>query len=233
MKFSLLRSLAHYTILQILNLQENPAFLHNNIRTVPPTAPPAAEDLEIAAAIRASIQSAMQERPPPADVQLNSEASSSVGVNTSKHGLLGAPNPNTSGNLPVHEDGPGSTLSQRDHIHDNGSVSLSSSCLNSIPSAPPIEVETPLDDPVHYPSIDLSPVDISSPAVENSPEEEKGAVVSGSSCVICLDAPAEGACIPCGHVAGCMPCLNEVKAKRWGCPVCRAKIDQVIKIYHV
>jgi hypothetical protein len=27
--------------------------------------------------------------------------------------------------------------------------------------------------------------------------------------------------------------LNEVKAKKWGCPVCRAKIDQVIKLYAV
>ncbi|KAK2359763.1 replication factor A protein [Trifolium repens] len=39
--------------------------------------------------------------------------------------------------------------------------------------------------------------------------------------------------IPCGHVAGCMSCLNEVKTKKWGCPVCRAKIDQIIKLYHV
>ncbi|KAL6325365.1 hypothetical protein AAG906_023210 [Vitis piasezkii] len=49
---------------------------------------------------------------------------------------------------------------------------------------------------------------------------------AASSCVICLDAPMEGACIPSDHMAGCMSCLNEIKAKKWGCPVCRAKIDQ-------
>ncbi|KAF9595397.1 hypothetical protein IFM89_000315 [Coptis chinensis] len=54
-----------------------------------------------------------------------------------------------------------------------------------------------------------------------------------SSCVICLDAPLEGACVPCGHMAGCMSCLNEIRAKKWGCPVCRAKVKQVLRIYAV
>ncbi|KAF9601367.1 hypothetical protein IFM89_019099 [Coptis chinensis] len=54
-----------------------------------------------------------------------------------------------------------------------------------------------------------------------------------STCVICLDAPIEGACIPCGHLSGCMSCLNEIQGKKWGCPVCRAKIKQVVKIYAV
>lgn len=204
------------------------------MRTAPPTAPPATEDPEIAAAIRASIQSAMQERPSFTDIRPNYEASSSSGgVNTSNLGSHGMPNPKTSGSLPVNEGGSSGNSSQQVHIHDDVPVSLSSSDSNSTPSAPPIVDETPIDGPIHYPSIDLSPVDISS-AVEKSPKEDKNAVGSGSSsCVICLDAPAEGACIPCGHVAGCMSCLNEVKAKKWGCPVCRSKIDQVIKIYHV
>ncbi|KAL8162784.1 hypothetical protein V2J09_014273 [Rumex salicifolius] len=50
-----------------------------------------------------------------------------------------------------------------------------------------------------------------------------------SACVVCLDATVEGACVPCGHMAGCISCLNEVKAKNWGCPICRAKIDQIIR----
>jgi hypothetical protein len=32
-------------------------------------------------------------------------------------------------------------------------------------------------------------------------------------CVICLDAAVEGACVPCEHMAFCMPCLKE-----WGVP---------------
>ncbi|KAK4258388.1 hypothetical protein QN277_007843 [Acacia crassicarpa] len=213
--------------------QENPAFLRSNIRTAPPSAPPAADDPEVAAAIRASMQSAMHERPPLANPLPNFGASSSSGVNTNKHGSIGTPKPNTSGSLPTNEGGPGSNPSEPIHINNNESVSQSSSGLDLIPSAPPIADENPIDGPIHYPSIDSSPVDISSPAAENPPEEEKHAAGSVSSCVICLDAQAEGVCIPCGHVAGCMSCLNEVKAKKWGCPVCRAKIDQVIKIYHV
>ncbi|KAH7844912.1 hypothetical protein Vadar_032985 [Vaccinium darrowii] len=53
------------------------------------------------------------------------------------------------------------------------------------------------------------------------------------SCVICLDAPVEGACVPCGHMTGCMSCLNEIKGRNWGCPVCRTQIDQVIRLYAV
>ncbi|CAL0316699.1 unnamed protein product [Lupinus luteus] len=91
----------------------------------------------------------------------------------------------------------------------------------------------PVDGPIQYPSIDLNTIDMSSPVVEKLPKEEKHADGNRSLCVICLDAPAEGACIPCGHVAGCMSCLNKVKTKKLGCPVCRAKINQVIKLYHV
>lgn len=56
---------------------------------------------------------------------------------------------------------------------------------------------------------------------------------AGGVCVVCWDARAEGACIPCGHLAGCMNCLMEVKSKSWNCPVCRGPIEQVIKVYAV
>ncbi|KAF6150927.1 hypothetical protein GIB67_026848 [Kingdonia uniflora] len=96
----------------------------------------------------------------------------------------------------------------------------------SIPSAPPIP-EGALDGPIQYPSIDSGPVDMSVPAREDKSES------SISSCVVCLDSPVEGACIPCGHMAGCMSCLNQITAKKWGCPVCRAIIDQVVRVYAV
>ncbi|TKY51924.1 putative E3 ubiquitin-protein ligase XBAT35 [Spatholobus suberectus] len=212
----------------------SPAFLQNNVPTGPPTAPPDAEDTQLAMAISASLQSAMQERPPFADTQPNFEASSSgSAVNTGNQGFLGTPNPKTSDSKLVHETNPAGN-SQHLQSHENVSAGLTASGLDFNPSAPPIAGEIPTDGSIHYPSIDLSPVDMASPVVEKLPKEEgKNASGSGSSCVICLDAPAEGACIPCGHVAGCMSCLNEVKSKKWGCPVCRAKIDQVIKLYHV
>ncbi|KAK7344046.1 hypothetical protein VNO77_13269 [Canavalia gladiata] len=204
--------------------QANPAFLQANVATAPPTAPPAAEDTELALAISASLQSAIQETPPLPDAQPNFEASSSSsGMNTDKQGFLGTTNANTSDSELVHE----ANLGSHQNVSEGG--------LDFNPSAPPIGVGIPTDGPVHYPSIDSSPVDMPSSVGEKLPKEEETNASGGgsSSCVICLDAPAEGACIPCGHVAGCMSCLNEVKAKKWGCPVCRAKINQVLKLYHV
>ncbi|XP_047166265.1 putative E3 ubiquitin-protein ligase XBAT35 [Vigna umbellata] len=208
--------------------QASPVFLQNNAPTGPPTAPPAAEDTELAMAINASLQSAIQERPSFPHTQPNSDASSSsTAVNTGNHGFLGTPNSNTSENELVQET---KTGGNGDHHQSH----VNASELDFNPSAPPIVGDIPTDGPIQYPSIDLSPVDMASSDVEKLPNGEgKTASGSGSSCVICLDAPAEGACIPCGHVAGCMSCLNEVKSKKWGCPVCRGKIDQIIKLYHV
>ncbi|KAG6732550.1 hypothetical protein I3842_01G183300 [Carya illinoinensis] len=186
-----------------------PAFLHNNqAPVVPATAPPAAEDLEIAMAISASIQSAIQERPSFLDVHPSSEASSSTSwnnpMNMSSHSGLDvpiAPAPNTSSEWAVHENGPEDNSSQQTQNNDY---------ITSTQKNP-------------------NPVNEDVPATTGEKKDDGGA----SSCVICLDAPVEAACIPCGHMAGCMSCLNEITTKKWGCPVCRAKIDQVVRLYAV
>ena len=82
---------------------------------------------------------------------------------------------------------------------------------NISPSAPPI------------------PEDLDGASVTNDMKDEG----SSSSCAICFEAPIEGACIPCGHMAGCMACLNEIKARKGDCPVCRGKINQVVRLYAV
>ncbi|CAI0558941.1 unnamed protein product [Linum tenue] len=89
--------------------------------------------------------------------------------------------------------------------------------------------------PIHYLRIDVDVVDMSSePPTVESPVKACEKKDGGSSvCVICLDPPVEGACAPCGHMAGCMSCLKEVKNKKWGCPMCRTKIDQVVRLYAV
>ncbi|CAI9262214.1 unnamed protein product [Lactuca saligna] len=90
----------------------------------------------------------------------------------------------------------------------------------TVSSAPPIS-DIMDDDLVHYISTD-------STLIEKEKENK-----DSSTCVICLDAPIEGVCIPCGHMAGCMSCLDEVKGKNCGYPVCRTKIDQVVRGYAV
>ncbi|CAM6106007.1 unnamed protein product [Calypogeia fissa] len=61
--------------------------------------------------------------------------------------------------------------------------------------------------------------------------KQKAEYKSGKECVVCWDAPAVAARIPCGHLAGCMDCLEAIKAEDWGCPVCRASIERVQRIF--
>ncbi|CAA6662483.1 unnamed protein product [Spirodela intermedia] len=211
--------------------------------------PSVSEDMELAMAINASIQTAIAEGIPPLlDVQplpqlpnTNSWGSQDVASSSSstvangwvtepaneEYNGWGAPRPAPS-TKPVRA---------QEYQHSTPAVAPSAqeAPALSLPSAPPMG-ETTLDEGhVQYPSIDASPVDLKLPVVGGKPglgEEKEGSDDSGS-CVICLDAPVEGACIPCGHMAGCMSCLNEIKGKDWGCPVCRAHIDQVIKLYAV
>jgi Zinc finger, C3HC4 type (RING finger) len=62
---------------------------------------------------------------------------------------------------------------------------------------------------------------------------EKTEVSQNGLCIVCLDSPVEAACIPCGHMAGCLACFKKIEAKSKKCPVCRAKVDQVVKIYTI
>ncbi|BFG14134.1 hypothetical protein CerSpe_004080 [Prunus speciosa] len=219
--------------------QARPGFLANNQPpVVPATAPPPAEDLELTMAINASIQSALQDRPSFPDAHLTYEASASSSdngcgtssMNTGSYNgwdaLIAAAAPNASSS----SEQPGNESGKKTEIQGISSIQTAPTS-DIIPSAPPVADE----EPIHYPSIDFSPIDMPSPSVESIPaklNEKKGGSDS-SSCVICLDAPVEGACIPCGHMAGCMSCLGEIKAKKWGCPVCRAKIDQIVRLYAV
>ncbi|KAL6522757.1 hypothetical protein OROHE_016604 [Orobanche hederae] len=190
----------------------HPLFPFNNQSSIAQaTAPLSSEDEQLAMAINASLQSASHERLPPVDpyagMSSSAPSTNTRTENSCKSGLV--------------EAGPSSSLAQLPETTPENP---------SAPSAPLIEYAAVDENPIHYPSIDMGPVDISGGTHE---EKEDGGVSSSSSCTICLDAPLEGACIPCGHMAGCMSCLSEIKAKKWGCPVCRAKIDQVIRIYAV
>lgn len=221
----------------------HPAFPFNTqVNVAPATAPP--DDVELAMAIDASLQSAMHPHRGPHLVS-GADASTS---RTNPECITANCGSSIPGTAPLQK---GEKLGYKDQetsasgvvIHhsqiQSGSFGVQSTVQNSvpasIPSAPPVADSAVDDGPIHYPSIDASPLDFSSPPVERvdvKPEERKDTGDS-SSCVICLDAPIEGACIPCGHMAGCMSCLSEIKAKKWGCPVCRVKIDQVVRLYAV
>lgn len=224
------------------NMQaRGPAFLHVS---QPPTAPADAEDLELAMAINASIQSAIEETPN-FELHTGNEASSSSSwgnsASTSAHGLVGPvefpPSKASTSEWTMTEASSSGDSTAGTNVHNTNisSVLMGVQTADSVPTAPPAMDDIVEDGPIQYPSIDSTPINMPSSGAENLPANAGQAKEDGgpSSCTICLDAPSEAACVPCGHVAGCMSCLNEIKAKKWGCPVCRAKIEQVIKLYRV
>ncbi|KAG8376011.1 hypothetical protein BUALT_Bualt09G0018600 [Buddleja alternifolia] len=189
--------------------------INNQMPTAPATAPNS-EDEELTMAINASLQSAAHETPP----HTNTYIASSIDAPTTSSNSI---------NTSTHEESHISTTTSTSH-ETSGSPPQHSHVHNTMPSAssaPPVTD----DGPILYPSVDLSSLTVD--AILSGGDEKKEENGASSCCTICLDAPLEGACVPCGHMAGCMSCLNEVKTKKWGCPVCRAKIDQVIRIYAV
>lgn len=70
------------------------------------------------------------------------------------------------------------------------------------------------------PSAPLSPA----PSVE---EHRLEAESSKPDCVICMAAPAEFACLPCGHMCGCLSCLSKVRR----CPICRQQVEKAVKVF--
>ncbi|KAK4382193.1 putative E3 ubiquitin-protein ligase XBAT35 [Sesamum angolense] len=220
----------------------HPLFPFNN--QVPTAPAPNSEDEELAMAINASLQSAAHQRPPHTDTYIGSgtDASTSTAnsMNNTSHqenyttGTASTSHETSGSKCEVQEAGSTSSPAEDSEIYNHVlpviQPTLEDPSLASMPSAPPAVDAANYDGPILYPPIDMSPVDLSSQNVgaESSRVDEKNKDSVTSSCTICLDAPVEGACIPCGHMAGCMSCLNEIKAKKWGCPVCRAKIDQVI-----
>ncbi|OQR90455.1 hypothetical protein ACHHYP_05502 [Achlya hypogyna] len=70
---------------------------------------------------------------------------------------------------------------------------------------------------------DLSP---SAPPLD---EEDTRRFDSNNDCVVCMDMPRAAVCVPCGHLAGCFACLTSLQAK--GCPICRAPIATVVRVF--
>ena len=59
------------------------------------------------------------------------------------------------------------------------------------------------------------------------PQRVQAEVKQSNECKICLSLPVKVAFSPCGHACCCEQCAQEVKI----CPLCRASIQQKLKIY--
>ncbi|KAL6871552.1 hypothetical protein ACP4OV_014381 [Aristida adscensionis] len=242
------------------NAAANPSLASSELST------PSKEDIDLAMAINASIQSAIAEGVPTVQLTASSTNTNGWGSTPSNSvngwGPPDAPAPSKmSGQAQVDApssstyngwDVPGTSSNQNTSIAGKSQQNPPSVIPQEahpalpVPTAPPFAEETFYNGPVQYPSVDSTPVDVTMPASTEGgtaassakPEEiEANAGCTSNTpsgtCVICLDAPVEGACIPCGHMAGCMSCLKDIESKKWGCPICRATINQVIRLYAV
>jgi len=68
-------------------------------------------------------------------------------------------------------------------------------------------------------------------------------VLVDSCCIVCFDAPQDTVMVPCGHVPACWSCSLQIFDGKAGgtaasrgialCPLCRARVTAVIKLYRV
>ena len=57
--------------------------------------------------------------------------------------------------------------------------------------------------------------------------------IQSEQCEFCLVAPREGyALVPCGHARFCESCARTVTEMHSGCPICRADIEIMIRVYN-
>lgn len=78
------------------------------------------------------------------------------------------------------------------------------------------------DDDASYAS-DASSLDDGSLRDLDSSEEDR----PNNECLICADSKADACFFPCGHMYTCMQCASRLTL----CPVCRERIDQVVKVF--
>lgn len=73
----------------------------------------------------------------------------------------------------------------------------------------------------------------------NDVEHKKDGIIStpivgeDNRCVVCLDAQADHAIIPCGHANVCYECITFIKHSKDNapCPTCRTPITQIVRLF--
>lgn len=61
--------------------------------------------------------------------------------------------------------------------------------------------------------------------------EDGGGKMANLECKICMDEMVECAFKPCGHACSCYDCARHLRFSLGRCPICRAVITEVIRIY--
>jgi hypothetical protein len=72
--------------------------------------------------------------------------------------------------------------------------------------------------------------DAATAGAADAPAEYVESAETDNSCLICMDKPKNTLLFPCGHVCACDGCAA-ILSTQGTCPVCRAKIEKVIKAF--
>ena len=67
---------------------------------------------------------------------------------------------------------------------------------------------------------------------ENNGKEQKIEEDENTNCIICFEKKKDQLILPCRHLALCSDCIPGIK-ELGSCPVCRATITQILKVYDV
>ncbi len=63
------------------------------------------------------------------------------------------------------------------------------------------------------------------------PEKKEKEEHNGEQCVVCMDAAYDAAFMRCGHMCCCKACADRMLREKKPCPICRAQIEAVVRIY--
>lgn len=67
---------------------------------------------------------------------------------------------------------------------------------------------------------------------ESKAESVANAFQDNEQCLLCGARSADTACVPCGHLCGCEPCLQELQASAsLQCPTCQLPVTSLIRIH--
>jgi len=87
------------------------------------------------------------------------------------------------------------------------------------------EVEAPAEAPVDTAEslLRCMPVD----------EAEEAPSASGGTCALCCDRGMDAVFYRCGHQCACMQCAYYLLHQRAPCPICRAPVEDVVRLFPV
>jgi hypothetical protein len=51
------------------------------------------------------------------------------------------------------------------------------------------------------------------------------------TCCVCMESQIDAVFVPCGHLKCCMDCATDINTRKGECPLCRTKIQLVVKVF--